>query len=37
MKTIKKNISIFLPVVVYGIFYLKCFQYLKRTLRKDII
>ena len=28
MKTIKKY-KHFLPVVVYGIFYLKCFQYLE--------
>ena len=36
MKIIKKY-KHFLPVVVYGIFYLKCFQYLEITLRKVII
>ena len=36
MKTIKKY-KHFLPVVVYGIFYLKCFNIWKLTLRKVII
>ena len=33
MKTIKK-FKHFLPVVVYGIFYLKCFQYLETHITK---
>ena len=33
MKTIKKY-KHFLPVVVYGIFYLKCFQYLETHITK---
>ena len=33
MKTIKKY-KHFLPVVVYGIFYLECFQYLETHITK---